>query len=208
MKTEVIMERELFNSKIRQQSKSQFFSATDLVNAGNYWRFSNKMAFFNLAQYFKQKSTKEFIESLEDKYSIKCINKSRGRNSSTWVHPLLFIDIALAIDPKLKIEVYEWLFDNLIKFRNDSGDSYKKMAGALQQNCRNKRKFESGISMTAQMIKSACNVEDWQKASEPQLKLRDKIHENISLLSDVLKDNNQAIRLGIEKTIKNGNGQT
>jgi hypothetical protein len=34
----------------------------------------------------------------------------------------------------LKIEVYSWLFDKLIKYRNNSGDSYKKMAGALFEN--------------------------------------------------------------------------
>lgn len=202
MKTEVIMKRGLFSSEIRQQSKSSFFSATDLVKAGNFWRRSNGMSDFNLSQYLKNSGTKEFIDSLEEKYNTKCVLSSRGRNSSTWVHPLLFIDIALAIDPKLKIEVYEWLFDNLLRYRNESGDSYKKMAGALWENCKNKRKFDEGITMTAKMIKNACNVKDWQEATEDKLKLRDRIHENISLLCDVLKDNNQAIRLGIRQSLK------
>lgn len=201
MKTEVLMRRQLFGMDISQKSKSEFFSATDLVKAGNKWRRANQLPDFNFSAYLKNKTTTEFIEELENKYG-KCIIKSRGKGSSTWVHPLLFIDIALSINTKLKIEVYEWLFDNLIKFRNNSGDSYKKMAGALWQNCKNKRKFDEGITLTARMIKSACNVKDWETASEKQLNIRDKIHENISLLCDVLKDNNQAIRLGIEKAIK------
>lgn len=201
MHTEVEMIRVLFNSEIRQKSKSEFFSATDLTNAGNIWRRNNGLYDFNLSQFLNKKSTIEFISELNKKYNIEIVIKTRGRNSSTWVHPLLFIDIALAINPKLKIEVYEWLFDNLIKYRNHSGDSFKKMAGSLWLNCNNKRKFDEGIIKTSILIKNACKINDWQKATENQLKLRDKIHENIALLCDVLKDNNQAIRLGIEKSI-------
>lgn len=43
----------------------------------------------------------------------------------------------------------------------------------------------------------------WNKATKEQLDLRDKIHESISLLCDVLKDNNQAIRIGVANHIKN-----
>jgi hypothetical protein len=41
METEVIMKRKLFDSEISQKSQSGFFSATDLVNAGNRWRTLN-----------------------------------------------------------------------------------------------------------------------------------------------------------------------
>lgn len=54
---------------------------------------------------------------------------------------LLFLDLALAINPKLKVEVYEWLFDKLLEYRNDSGDSFKEMTGALYNNCSNKSQF-------------------------------------------------------------------
>jgi hypothetical protein len=113
----------------------------------------------------------------------------------------LFIDLALTISPKLKIEVYSWLYDELLKYRNVSGDSYKKMTGALWNNSPNKSRFAKGIVSTAKMIKTACNVTDWESANEKQLNLRDRIHENIALLCDVIKDNNQAIRIGIAKAI-------
>ena len=59
------------------------------------------------------------------------------------------------------------------------------------------------IQNTARLIKSSCQVKDWETASQEQLKLRDRMHENIALLCDVLKDNNQAIKLGILKTLEN-----
>ena len=124
MKTEVLLKRELFGMEITQKSKSEFFSATDLSKVGTKWRRTNKLSDLNLSAYLSQKGTKEFINELEKKTGSKVVIKNRGRGVHTWVHPYLFIDIALAISPVLKIEAYEWLFDSLIKYRNDSGDSY------------------------------------------------------------------------------------
>lgn len=197
------MKRELFGDLISQKSKSEFFSATDLVRAGNKWRLQNGMDLFNLNKWFQNKATKEFVKELQSEFGKVKIN-STGKNRHTWVHPYLFIDIALAISPNLKIECYKWIYDELLKYRNNSGDSYKLMCGALYDNCRNKSSFTKSMTLTANYIKKACSVSDWNEATQDQLRLRDRIHENIALLTDVLKDNNQAIRLGIIKTINNG----
>jgi hypothetical protein len=198
MKTEVQMKRELFGIEISQKSKSEMFSATDLVKAGTKWRLANNLSEFNMTAYFDKKSTKEFMNELSVKYG-EILIKGRGRNSQTWVHPLLFIDMALEISPKLKIEVYEWLFDNLIKYRNDSGDSYKEMAAAIWQRCSNVREFPKIISNIALTVKDCCNVRDWEHASEYQLIKRDKIHNAIKLLTRVLQNLDQIIRIAIEE---------
>ena len=198
MKTEVIMKRELFGDQISQKSKSEFFSATDLIKAGNKWRVAHNLDFFSLNVWLQNKATKEFMTFLSDEYGEIKIN-SKGKNGHTWVHPFLFIKIALAINPELEIKVYKWLFDLLLKYRNDSGDSYKKMTGALFENSHSKTTFHKDISEIAKKIKIECNVKNWQEATEIQLKLRDKMHENISLLCDVLKNNSEAVRIGIEK---------
>jgi len=200
MKTQVLIKRELFGSEIKQQSKTGFFSATDLSKVGNKWRVSRGLSVFNLSLFLKSKSTIEFIEELNNKYDI-VLSKGRGRNSQTWVHPLLFIDIALAINPKLKVEVYEWLFDNLLRFRNDSGDSYKEMSAAIWQRFQNKREFPRYIASIADYIRKSCNVTDWNTASEAQLKLRDKIHYSIKTLTNVLTSTDEAVRLGVRENI-------
>lgn len=198
MKTVVQMKRPLFGMEIGQKSDSEFFSGTDLVRAGNKWRRANEMPEFNMSQWLTLKSTKEFIDELENKFG-KVVIKGRGRSANTWLHPLLFIDCALSISPKLKIETYEWLFDKLIRFRNDSGDSYKKMAGALYAHCKNKHAFHSEIQITARRIKAHIGCKDWQRASEEQLNKRDKIQEAISILADVMSDNDQAVSLALRK---------
>ena len=99
MKTAVLMQRELFGMPIHQNSKTEYFSATDLVKAGNKWRGINGLPQFNDKAWFKNKDTKEFIYEIESKYGQAKIS-ARGRGQHTWIHPLLFIDMALAISQK------------------------------------------------------------------------------------------------------------
>lgn len=202
MKTEVIMRREIFGKPISQQSKSGMFSATDLVKAGNSFRIVNGIQSFQLFNYLKTKGAQEFIDELSHKYGgIKnvIVSPRRGtKGGHHWVHPLLFIDIALSIDTKLKIEVYEWLFDNLIKFRNDSGDSYKEMSAALWKRWNNHHTFPDFMKKVASHIKNnVVGVADWEVATEIQLQRRDKIHRSIITLSNVLDDPKQIVRLAI-----------
>lgn len=201
MKTEVIMKRELFGELISQSSKTEYFSATDLVKAGNKWRILNGHDIFVLGSFLNQKGTKEFIEELELKYG-KVKVSGRGRGSHTWVHPLLFIEIALAINPKLKVEVYEWLFDHLIKLRNDSGDSYRKMSAQLYSLYSNKKEFPKFIEKVALYIKEQLGVKNWQEATKEHLDKRNKIHHSIITLSNVLNNPTEIVRLAVmEHTI-------
>ena len=201
METQVIMKRQLFSGKISQQSKTGFFNATELAQIGSEWRRAQGHTPFNLSQFLKTDSTCSFIHELENKYG-DALAVTRGRNGGTWVHPLLFIDIALAINPKLKVEVYEWLFDNLIKFRNDSGDSYKEMAAAIWTRFVNKREFPKYMVRVANYIKKSCEVPDWQTATENQLKQREKIHNSIKTLTNVLTNTDDAVRLGVVENLK------
>lgn len=200
MKTAVIMKRELFGMPISQHSKTEYFSATDLTKAGNHWRALNGMGPFNEKAWMQNKSTKEFMEELETKYGKVKIS-ARGRGQHTWVHPLLFIDMALAISPKLKVETYEWMFDHLIKNRNESGDSYNLMCGALYTRHANKTTFPAYIRGVAKNIQLACQAKDWQTASESQLKARDQIHREVALLCEVLQDNDLALRIAFARVL-------
>lgn len=201
MQTEVVMKRELWGNTISQKSKSEYFSATDLVKAGNKWRLLKGKDLFSLKNWLETKQTKEFINDLKEKYGIVKIN-SKGRNQHTWMHPYLFIDLALSISPKLKIEVYSWIMDSLLKYRNESGDSYKKMTGAVFLTISNKSLFREKIIEIANKIKLACDVADWQKATEEQLKLRDKIQENIALITDIIKNIDKAVDVSIAKALQ------
>ena len=74
------------------------------------------------------------------------------------------------------------------------------MCGSLYSRCSCKSKFPIYISDVATKIQKACGVSDWQRASEEQLRLREKIHNNIFLLADVLSNADEAVRIGILKS--------
>lgn len=198
MKTMVKMERMLFGYVIHQRSDNEFLSMTDLLKSGNKWRIENNISQFDYRNYFKTQQTIEFYKELQNKYGVVKIS-GRGRGKHTWLHPLLWIDMALSISPKLKLATYEWLFDNLIRYRNDSGDSYKKMAGALYNNTKCPTKFYQEITDIAVKIQNICGVDDWQNANQEQLHKRDIIHNNIAILTSVVKTNEQAVRIALEK---------
>jgi hypothetical protein len=203
MKTEVLMKRKLLGVEISQRSKSEFLSATDLMSAGNLSRVTEGLKLVDISQYFKQEKTKEFITELEKEYGQVKIS-ARGRGQQTWVHPLVFMDMALWLSPKLKIHVYKWLQDNLLTYRNNSGDSFKKMAGAIYMNPNfNKWNFQQTIRTVSNRVAIECGVtgnEDrWQKANEEQLKLRDKMQEYIAFACDLTTNLEDAIEIGIRK---------
>ena len=196
MKTEVVMHRDLFGTPVAQKSKSEYLSFTDLQKAGNRWRVANGLGLFNLSGWLRTESTKIFISEIEESFGVKAVIKQKEGATHTWVHPYLFIDAALAMSPKLKIEVYRWLHDYLLRYRNMSGDSYRLMTGALYEIEQNKRNFQQNIKTTAESIKKACKVSDWQEASERQLELRDSIHKSIAHAAKITKSN-RAVSIGI-----------
>jgi len=196
MKTEVILKRELEGKEVRQSSKTGFFCVEDIENIGNISRIRNNRKVLKASDYFRSPVSKEFIEELTKEVGIVITDKGQGR--AKWVHPYLFIDIALWYDPKLKIHVYKWIMDELVKYRNTSGDSYKKMIGALFVRETNKTHFKDLVINTANKIKEECGVINWETATEDQLKLRNKIHEYIYLLSNIMTDINSIIEVSIK----------
>ena len=202
MKTSVVMKRELLGSEVSQHSKTEMLSATDLAKIGNKWRIMNDLDPFSMKSWLSNKGTKDFIAELEEKYGAGNVKKmARGKGHHTWFHPILFIDMALAISPKLKVETYEWMFDQLIKNRNESGDSYNLLCGALYKRHTNKTTFHKYIQEVARNIRLACQVSDWQKASAKQLEARDRIHKEAALLCEVLQDNDLALRIAFARVL-------
>lgn len=192
----------IYDFKIRVDGNG-YFCASDMVNAGNKWRFANDLKQFNYSQWLKNPTTAEFIKALKNvsKLAKPIIKNNRG--SISWLHPYVAINLINKLFPKYNIIDNDYLYSCLIKYRNDSGDSYKKMCGALYNTISNKSKFEDEIKDFAIKIKKECGVDDWQSASQEQLKLRDKIHDNIALLSDILRDRELLLETAIRKAKEN-----
>ena len=179
MKTVQIMEREFMGSVVRQNHKTKFFNATDLVKVGNKYRENSGLSKKDLFQYFDNPSTKEFVKKIMVKEKVADVKQTkRGKNGGTWVHPLIIIDLAMWLSPDFKYEALKWIEDSLLEFRDNSGNSYNKMSSALHRTYEFKE-VHYLIKEVAKRIKQVVGAEDWNTATEKQLKDRDKIHNNI-----------------------------
>lgn len=118
-----------------QRTKDGMFNATALIRQWNEQPDNPKR---NLGKFWEQEKVKEFIEALieeENLHNPKEVyvksKASRGVNAGTWVHPLLFVKLAMWINPKFEVKVIKFIYDQLIEFRDVSGDLYKDLTRAV-----------------------------------------------------------------------------
>lgn len=136
MKTNVVLTRKMGDFDVLQRTSDGMFNATILLKQWNEKSGQKKM----IAHYFESPAAEEFITTILEReklsYRNSVIIKSRankGENAGTWMHPLLFIDFALWINPSFKYDVLKFVYDQLIKYRNDAGDAYNEMASAIKK---------------------------------------------------------------------------
>lgn len=133
MKSNVVMTRKMGQFEVAQRTIDGMFNATELLKQ---WNKSTGMK-KELDDFFFNQSTKEFLEILENELSTNGGNcpylRTRGKLGGTWMHPYLFIDFAMWINPKFKLDVIRFVYDQLIQFRHQAGDNYKGLTGALSR---------------------------------------------------------------------------
>lgn len=131
MKTNNVIIRPMGEFQVAQRTKDGMFNATALLNQWNNASGQQKY----MAHYFENKATNEFVETLIAKEKLKHRNsvylKSRGKNGGTWMHPFLFIDFAMWLNPSFKYEVLKFVYDQMIKYRNEAGDAYRDLSASV-----------------------------------------------------------------------------
>lgn len=146
MNTNQIMKRPLAKFTVEQRTKDGFFNATALIKQWNSEEnlhtqdsgYVKKAK--DLDDYFNLSTTKEFIKALCDEENLdtpKMVyvkSKARAdRGGGTWVHPLLFIDIAMWLNPHFKVKVLKFVSDQMLTYRNEAGDAYKQLSSAMNK---------------------------------------------------------------------------
>jgi hypothetical protein len=188
MKTAVIMVRDLNGVSVRQNHKTWFFNANDLLDLYN----KNNKKKKEMWAYLKTDNFKSFQEAVikneilntnkntELENSFKTIETKRWKYWWTWMHPYIFLDFAMWLSPDFKVNCMKWLYDNLIKFRDECGDSFKKVNKALFDKKPNLPPFE--YSNEAKMINKIVfwspNGGQRNLATAEQLELLKKLQES------------------------------
>lgn len=186
MKTNVIMNRSMGDLKVKQRTKDGMFNATSLLKQWNNVSNSNK----KLDHFFDNKSTKEFINAMIDDEDLHTHNSvyvksraSRGDNAGTWMHPYLFIDFAMWLNPKFKVQVIKFVYDELIKHRHSAGDNYKLLS-------------ESGVKLKGYNFAEVATAMNWivfgkkgknlrQSASQDELRELSELQTKLAFAIDM-----------------------
>lgn len=128
------MIRPMGEFKVTQRTKDGFFNATALLKQWN----SSKGMKKEVKDYFELRSTKDFVSIIIEKekydrgnYPYHKSRANKGDTAGTWMHPLLFIDFAMWINPSFKYDVLKFVYDQMIRYRNDAGDAYKELSSAI-----------------------------------------------------------------------------
>ena len=177
------------NFDISQRTKDSMFSATELLSQWNKSIGASGRKGKRVDDFLNLESTKQFLEVLneeiintDDSRYLKTHISERGKNGGTWMHPFLFIDFAMWINPKFKLSVIKFVYDQLIKQRNDAGDNYISLSA-------------SGVKLKGYDFREVAIAMQWivfnkrgknlrQTANEQQLQELNKLQSDLSFLID------------------------
>lgn len=140
MITSVTMVRKMGRFDILQRTKDGYFDANALLIQ---WNNNKSNARKNMLDFINSKATNEFLEALNEEIaqseiSVMALVVKKGRNTSSgktkdevWMHPYLFIDFSMWLNPKFKLSVIKFVYDQLINERQNAGDNYKTLSSSL-----------------------------------------------------------------------------
>lgn len=133
MKTNQEMIRKMGNFNVIQRTKDGMFNATDLLKRWNNQSCSER----KMDNFFASHKTNEFINTIIEREKLNTPKmvylKTRGKKGGTWMHPMLFIDFAMWINPEFKYDVIKFVHDEMIRYRNEAGDAYRELSSAVMK---------------------------------------------------------------------------
>lgn len=160
MQTNVTMlspDRNLFGVTIKQNTKEQSLSVTDLQKAYETARWQYGWSDKRVNDILSGATTKEriyhllnerglikteitaFMEMVEREGIVKCLKglkvwkaTGRGENKSVYADPYIWVLLAMELNPLLYAKVVIWITDTLIFDRIEAGSEYMPMNAAIK----------------------------------------------------------------------------
>jgi hypothetical protein len=181
MKTSVVMTRKMGDFSVNQRTSDGMFNATALVEQWN--KVHNKKL---VADFIRLDTTKVFVETVKTREGHNMGNpilSKKGKNGGTWMHPLVFIDFAMWLNPEFKYDVLKFVYDELIKQRIDAGDNYVQLSA-------------SGVKLSGYNFVEVAKAMQWivygksgknlrQTATQEQLKELNDLQTKLSFAVDM-----------------------
>lgn len=144
MKTTQMMVRCIDSFSVTQRTSDGYFDGSELLRQ---WNSVDGNPRRQMSKFLEMDSTRDFLKALaiDESQSAnlligenQLLIKIKGRNTKNgkmpdkvWMNPLLFIKFAMWINPVFEVKVLRFVYDEMIRCRNDAGDAYKELSSAV-----------------------------------------------------------------------------
>ena len=198
MKTNQNLTRRMGEFEVTQRTQDGMFNSTALLKQWNSTSSTER----KMDNYFNSDKTQEFVNTIMSKENLNTPKmvylKSRGINGGTWMNPMLFIDFAMWINPSFKYDVIKFVYDELIRYRNEAGDAYRELASAVVK-IAPKKDIPTAMTKIAQALNFVCTnhheKEMRNQMDETTMKEMVKLEQDVTLLI------NEGLLTSIDSTI-------
>jgi hypothetical protein len=196
METTVVLSRKMGEFEVTQRTSDGYFNANALLTQ---WNSVKENPTKKMAHFIENANTNEFIDTIQSRNSdhadFQSLIISKGRmtingrtQDKVWMHPFLFIDFSMWLSPEFKYDVIKFVYDELIKQRNDAGDAYKELASAIVK-ITPKKEIPTAMTKIAQALNFVCTNrherEMRNQMDEPTMKEMVKLEQEVALLINV-----------------------
>ena len=146
MKTNQEMVRYIDSFSVVQRTSDGYFDGSELLRQWNNVEGNPRR---RMSEFIDSPKVKEFLKALADDESHRSktdigenqlLIKVKGKNTKegktpdkVWMNPLLFIKFAMWINPTFEVKVLRFVYDEMIRYRNDAGDAYKELSSAVMK---------------------------------------------------------------------------
>ena len=129
---------------VTQRTSDGYFDGSELLRQ---WNSVDGNPRRQMSKFLEMDSTRDFLKALaiDESQSAnlligenQLLIKVKGRNTKNgkmpdkvWMNPLLFIKFAMWINPVFEVKVLRFVYDEMIRCRNDAGDAYKELSSAV-----------------------------------------------------------------------------
>ena len=140
------MVRYIDNFTVVQRTSDGYFDGSELLRQWNGVEGNPRR---RMSEFIDSTKVKEFLKALAEDESHRTkidigenqlLIKIKGRNTKegktpdkVWMNPLLFIKFAMWINPTFEVKVLRFVYDEMIRYRNDAGDAYKELSSAVMK---------------------------------------------------------------------------
>ena len=137
-----------------QRTEDGYFESNSLLSQWNNVKDNPRR---DMSKYLSSPKTIEFINTIKSKsqnsevgdYQVvirkhgKSMKEGGRSKDEIYMHPYLFLDFAMWINPSFKYDVLKFVSDQMIEYRNMAGDSYQKLAKAVLSICGNRNSYNT-----------------------------------------------------------------